>query len=260
MSKQLLLDLNGNKRGDLYNWIKNHPEEPRIAWYPSAGEDLRDLLYLHPKFAELNQECVKDPEPPNIFLHTDYFPWSTSQFLDHFSVHYDDMTSISVQSIEELPRCDLPLDQRIVHFPDGSNATGRAIFTVLSINSNKLGVFEQPLIYVFAENSAFCAQKILPNMGKISHVIKHRSGGGHSGGNASGEWLLNVLAKIECECFITDNHYFHGAEETIYELYPELSKSQEQVQLSKIREMMWAGEFRPNQLVTWNRVENLISS
>jgi hypothetical protein len=47
MSRQLLEHLNGNKAGQLNNFLDNFEGEPRIAWYPSAGEDFRALLYLH---------------------------------------------------------------------------------------------------------------------------------------------------------------------------------------------------------------------
>ena len=50
MNRELLLNLNGNKTGQLKKFLDVFEGEPRIAWYPSAGEDFRPLLYLHPKF------------------------------------------------------------------------------------------------------------------------------------------------------------------------------------------------------------------
>ena len=193
MSKKLLLDLNGSKKGVFSKWIDNFDGEPRIAWYPSAGEDFRDLLYLHPKFSKHNPAMKPEPQAPDIFLHTDYFPSTTSKFLDDHTIHIDDRTKVSVKTIEELPRCDLPLDDQIVDLP-GSLATGRVIFLEIDIHSDVLGRFSFPLIYAFVENAAFCAEKVLPLEGLFSHIVHGRFGGGLGGGGKS-------TGNLVVECF-----------------------------------------------------------
>ena len=45
MSKKLLLRLNRNATGEPPLWIRERTEEPRIAWYPSAGGDFRNVLF-----------------------------------------------------------------------------------------------------------------------------------------------------------------------------------------------------------------------
>ncbi|MDR1654359.1 MAG: hypothetical protein LBR96_00065, partial [Treponema sp.] len=66
MSKELLYNLNGNAKGKFKEYLDGFAEKPRIAWYPSAGEDFRALLYLSPNFSEnLNKE--KLPESPDLF-------------------------------------------------------------------------------------------------------------------------------------------------------------------------------------------------
>lgn len=256
MSRQLLLSLNGNKNGKFNQWLNNFKGEPRIAWYPSACEDFRDLLYLHPNFAERRPGLKPDPQPPDIFLHTDYFPWSTSAFLDSDNIHLDDRTSVTVRSIEELPRCDLPLDGQIVDFAEGSHATGRVLFLEVDIASNVLGNFSAPVVYAFVENSVFCAERCLPNDAVFSHIIHVRFGGGcGGGGKSSGIWLLNALRKLRCECFVTDSHYYRqSGDERIYELYPELAGGEDKTQLEQIRVVPsegWSGHGD----VSWNIVK-----
>lgn len=253
MSKQLLLSLNGSNRGAFYQWLSKHKGNPRIAWYPSAGEDLRDLLYLSSSFAQRMPAMAIEPSPPDLFLHTDYFPWSTSSFLDSNFVYQDSRTTVLIKSIEELPRYNLPLDSKIVDFPDGSHATGRVLFLQIEVSSHVLGNFSVPLIYAFIENSVFCSQCIIPNGGKISHVIHIRYGGGcGGGGKSSGIWLLNILRNIECECFVTDGHcHTQSGDERAMEIYPNLAATEALPNLEPIR-VIPSKSWSCHGNITWN--------
>ena len=239
MSRELLLDLNGNNNGPFLRWLNAFDGEPRIAWYPSSGEDFRDLLYLNPRFSDYCPATGAEPRHPDIFLHTDYFPWSTSTLLDSKVIYDDARTKVElrdiVRDIEELPRCDLPIEPGIVDFPEGSHATGRVVFLDISVTSEKLGSFSAPVVYAFVENEAFCARKILAKNGKISHVMHVRYGGGcGGGGRSSGVWLLNVLQRIQCECFVTDSHYpQQSGDRRTYELYPDLSGNEDTEQFER---------------------------
>ncbi len=222
MSRKLLQVLNGNNTGKLAEYLKTLDRDPRIAWYPSSGEDFRDLLFLHKSY---NEEDIsgKVPEPPEFFIHTDYFPWSTSTFLDTPIIHDDQRTKITVTALEELPGLNLPLDKEIVAF-DGSHATGKVLYLELLVESNRFGTFTARLIYAFVENEAFCAKVVLPNAGRFSHIVRVVYGSGFGGGYATGIWLNNVLPRVGCEVFITDDRQYiwsHGDVAAVV-LYPEL--------------------------------------
>ena len=239
MSLKLLQKLNGTETGSFNKFLnkyKNGPP-PRIAWYPSSGIDFRALLYLHPNYSIINPATKTEPDCPDIFLFTDYFPWQDSTFLDDKLLFDDKRTKIYIDSIEVLPRLELPLDIKIVHFPKGSTATNRVVFLMINITSNKLGDFSFPVLYVFAENEAFCSEILIPNKAKLSHIIHVRYGGGcGGGGNASGIWLLNLLKRLECEVFITDNHYaWQSGDIASVKLYPNLAEVNDPVELDKIR-------------------------
>lgn len=225
MSIEFLHSLNGRNCGAFRQWLDRLDHEPRIAWYPSAGEDLRDLMYLHPGFGELSLAAQPEPPAPSLFLHSDYFPWTSSRFLDSRWAYWDDRTCISVQAIEELPRLDLPLDPGIVHFPAGSAATGRVLFMQLEVGSDRLGSFSVPLIYAFVENAALCATRMLPHQARVSHVVHVRSGGGLGGGGyTNGVWLLQSLQRLQCEMFISDGHLQHrSGDDRVLELFPNLA-------------------------------------
>ena len=247
MSKKLLLELNGEAHGEFRRWIEKFDGEPRIAWYPSARQDLRDLLYLHPRYSRNNPAKEPEPRGPDIFLHTDYdtisynlndsWPWTAASLLRYGNIIYNDKrTSVSITSLEELPRCHLPLDPEIVHFPGRNQDSGRVVFLKISVSSKALGNFSYPLVYAFVENAAFCAKKILPNDGRISHLMHVRYGGGLGGGSSHGIWLLNVLRKVGCECFVTDSNYHMGSgDRRIYDLYPMLAAEEDQAPLTPIR-------------------------
>ena len=250
MSKKLLCDLNGSKRGAFYKYIDGFKGEPRIAWYPSVGEDFRALLYLSPEYARINPPSEPEPLPPDIFLFTDYFPDSSSSFLDSREIYLDDRTRISVNKIEELPRVDLSLDKEIVDL-QGSHATGHAVFMEIEASSNILGKHSYPVVYVFAENESFCAKKLIPLDAKISHVIHVRYGGGlGGGGKATGIWVLNVLQRLNCEVFITDGHYaMQSGDEAALRLYPELlGIAPGFKEIRFLRSAGWSGHGD----VTWN--------
>jgi hypothetical protein len=236
MSRRLLLALNGVNNGALRKWLAEFDGEPRIAWYPSAGQDFRDLLYFHPRCVELYAAHHNEPSPPDIFLHTDYLYYG-ARFLWNHPIYRDNHTSVSLERVEELPRCHLPLDGRIVVFPRGSPASGRVFYLEMRILSDSLGELTARVIYAIVENAAFCAERVLPCEGRLSHIIHWRHGGGCGGGGLThGAWLLNVLRQVHCEVFLTQGHACRcEGDDRIHELYPSLAGDEDESQLDQIR-------------------------
>lgn len=208
MSLKLLNKLNGNKKGKFKQLIDQYKSEPRIAWYPSAGTDFRALMYLHSKYAAIHPPTQDEPQMPDLFLFTDYFPWERSNFLDTKKIYSDLHTKITVDYIEELQSLNYTLHKELVDFKEGSKATNKVVFLMVKIESDKLGIIFFPVIYAFVENETFYCQDMVPNEAIITHLIHIRYGGGlGGGGKATGIWLLNVLKQLECELLVTDNHY-----------------------------------------------------
>ena len=255
MSKQLLLNLNGNINGELRKFLNECKGEPRIAWYPSAGEDFRALLYLDARYSKINPTKEIEPESPDIFLFTDYYPWSNSRFLDHRIIYSDTRTSVYIEHIEELPKLNLQLHKELVHFPEGSSATDRVLFLKIRINSDRLGSISYPVIYAFAENETFYCQKLFPNKAMISHIIHVRYGGGlGGGGSATGVWIINVLKNLKCELFVTDGHYHWQSGDRFALTMCSSIQRDSQVKLTPIRvikSQCWSGHGD----VSWNLVE-----
>ena len=257
MSRRLLSDLNGGKDGAFREWLDAFQGEPRIAWYPSSRWDYRDLLYLSPRYSERNPASRPEPRHPDIFLHTDYNAPRPTSFngQPHPELHSDGRTTISVEVLEELPRLDPPIDHPRPGFSDGNPLLNIAMFFQLSVESNVLGDFSVPVVYVFVENATFCAEYALPREARFTHIVHIRYGYVLGGGFSSGTWLLNVLRRLRCEMLVTDPTIFTGEEfcRQIYDKHPELAGNGDDVHFDTIRVMpdkSWSNRGD----VSWNLV------
>ncbi len=220
MSMALLRALNGDTNGRFRAWMDALGREPRIAWYPSAQRDFRPLMHLAPGFAKGQPARGPEPQPPDIFLYTDYYPWQGRNVLDRNPLFRDRRTTVTLRHLEELPRLDLPLDRGIVTLLRGGPLTGRVVFMELEVRSDLLGTLQWPLVYAFCENEAFCARMILPLGGRLSHIVQVDY---DSGGRASGTWLQNVLGPTGCEVFLTSGDGpMASGDERAMQLYPAL--------------------------------------
>jgi hypothetical protein len=255
MSKLLLNKLNGNRRGLFKRFLDSFPGTPRIAWYPSGGEDFRSLMYLNSEFSRLEPSKGVEPAAPDIFLYTDYFPWTFSRFLKSPILYQDERTTIEIMDMERLPNLNLPLHKELVHFPDGGDFNNQALFMLVRIRSSVLGEFVRPVLYFFTENETFYAEKMRPFRAQISHIIHVRYGGGYGGGgNSAGAWLLHVLKDLRCELFITDgHHHWQNGDDVALTLCPEISR-EVNVDLQRIRKIN-GRRWSEHGDVSWNLVK-----
>lgn len=259
MSLALLNRLAGNSNGSFRKFINEYTDErnPKIAWYPSAGKDFRPLLYLSKEYSRVHPATKDEPEPPELFIFSDYFPWDRDRFLDDKLIYADTKSNISVESIEELPKLVLPLHEELVDFPKGSHATHRIIFMKVGVFSEQLDSFiVLPVLYCFVENSTFFGNVLLMENASISHIIHVRHGGGlGGGGKASGAWLLRVLKLLKCQVYITDGQeYWQEGDNFVLKCYPQLAE-QVEPQFETIRtidSIKWSDHGD----VSWNLVQN----
>jgi hypothetical protein len=252
MSREFLEQVNGRNRGLFRAWLDGVEGEPRIAWYPSAGRDFRDLLYLDQRYALENPATMPESRAPDLFLHTNYASGSATPFTEGLEIHADERTRITVSRVEELPRCKIPLARELVSYSEQGAAAGRVFFMEVEVRSHRYGTYTRPVIYAFAENAGFCALRILPAHGRLSHIVRIRFGGGFTGGKASGKWLLNILPWVGCEVLVSDDRLVAGespsgsalCDECVYRLYPELAGPEDASQLDPIRTIPgknWSG-------------------
>lgn len=206
MAMQLLRGLAGNSRSQFHCFLEHLDAEPRIAWYPCAGDDFRDLLFLNPRISEIFPAEGPEPSPPDLFIHTDTN--TDVSFLNRQFIHDDRWARVSARSLEELPSY--------------SNAV-RAFFFWADLESDWLGSFSYPVLYLTAENAAFCAEQVLAQNASLSHLVHVRCVGLFQDFRTDGAWLLNILRKVNCECFISDGHLQPSVGDyCIYDTFPML--------------------------------------
>lgn len=221
MSLELLRNLNHDRQGLFAKFIDGFTNrEPRLCWYPSAGQDLRDLFYLSQEYYRqsppIGDSEGRAEQVPDLFIHTDYWIEDDLWFAEETEAGREDVTgavifqdlktTIRILGIERLE--DLPLHRSpaLVVFPEGGVLSDRVYFLELEATSGEVSI-RTHLLYVFVENVAFCRDVLLPSGARVAEVIHNRFGGGFGGGHARGGWLLHVLNALDCETFITDGRH-----------------------------------------------------
>jgi hypothetical protein len=216
--------MGGSSRGPFRTWLDKAPHEPRIAWYPSAGGDFRDIGYLSEAYARLNPAIATAAPPPDLFLHNDYMGLPSGFEADGI-LYRGRGSELRVVNHESLPMVELPVRRSSAVFPEGARNLGKVEFAEVVFTTQTLGTIEAALLYVGAENAALCARLMLPTAARISHVVNVRYGHGSGGAAAPPAWLLNVLGRLQTELFISDGHHRQSHERLapLFRDFPELS-------------------------------------
>lgn len=209
LTLQFLKSLSGGASGPYADWLETLDDNVNICWYPSAGRDFRDIGYLSDDYTAKHRPRFGRDRIPDVFLHTDYYPWSNARFLNKSYWHRDHATTVRCDELEELPPLDLPLDDGLIDFPKAHELTNRVFFAWLQLDASGLDEAQTvPFIYVFAENTAFAHNILLARQAKLSHLVHIRYGGGiFGGGKAAGGWLPFAAAQLGCPDYISDGRY-----------------------------------------------------
>jgi len=205
----ILEEINGGQNGIFKRFIDSFNKSPRIAWYPSAGNDFHSMSFFSQTFLTSEPASIVEPSIPDLLIFSDYYLFEEHDFLTEGNSYIDKYgNTIITEAVEQLPDVDLLLHPQIVDFPEGKhNLTNKVYFLKMLIKTPDYGEVGFSIVYVFSENESFCFEKLLKYDANISHIIHVRYGGGHGGGGkATGSWILKILKKIKCEIFITDGH------------------------------------------------------
>ncbi|MFA5667943.1 MAG: hypothetical protein WC967_01775 [Balneolaceae bacterium] len=188
-------------------------EELNSLYYPSAGEDLRPFVFSKKENLEfIGLDIVNNYTEPNLFIFSDYFPFSRSQFFDSQILHRDDYTSVTIEDYCEIKptnKYDYNFNKKHVHF-EPSLATGKAIFFKARIKSHRVNEeYFKYGIYFFYENVNLIEQLFLKNNFSFTHLIWKRDGSGLGGGTVKLDFIYHVAARCNTKFFFIWDHYLN---------------------------------------------------
>lgn len=215
--------------------------DPNILWYPSAGDDYRDILELtHERARQHGIELL-----PDLIIHTDYKP----DWLNLNGIPYnDERTQVEVEN-----RFELELTQDIIYevnpcfvdFPNDAPNEPTIYLMDISITSNILGQVRKSILYFLFENINFLEQIILKNKLHISHFVKVREGCGFGGNRKSISVVYAFLSAMKTKYLLVD-HEEHTDYNLIRNLKIKHNLSPFGYELKKCDEIIdWSG-FRVN--------------
>ena len=225
------------------------------AWYPSAGEDFKPLLYLSPSYDGITGPNA--PAPVEHFLFTDYWPWDEQpQFLAPGVIFNDRRTRIEVTRVEELRPMRLPVHPDLVYRPNHHHLTNRVFNLDMQIWSDDQARFAR-VTYAFVENTAM-ANDLIRKRVNITHLINVCYGSGFGGSSIHEDWLLHAAAALNTSTFISDRplpsqvpSYCTHESARALELYPCIPK-EVALDLDEIHSCRWGDHS-----VRWYHITNL---
>ncbi|GEM_PF-1306963 len=221
--KQLLKARNqaSQKRlNDLFSTVGDNPE---ILWYPSAGNDYRDILEL----SEIDENNIRGIRgninivtdygipAPDLFIHTDYNKKMVK--LKKGEVFNDGKTNVVAKKI--YPLC---IDASLVKYEVNEESvvdkeeapkTPEIYLLDIEITSNKLGKIEKPVIYFLFENINFFQEVLLRHGINVAYMVKVREGCGKGGNRKSVTNIYPYFSVLNTRYLIADNEIHFDTED-----------------------------------------------
>ena len=177
--------------------VKNYKH---ICWYPSAGRDLRALLFLSDWYYEKHRIPVDEGQMlPDLFVLTDisglndlFYPWENTPFAGkHISINYctpgacilhasylGRYTTITVSKIEELENHGFTFNSEIF-FGEKSTTYDTSYFLEVEVESRKYGVINKytaNVLYIAVQNEFFIKEFLVPNKTTVEYQVLVRYG------------------------------------------------------------------------------------
>ncbi len=185
----------------------------RCVWYPSAGDDFRDLIFLSGKYP-----CIDTA--PELFIHTD----CSAVFMFHKKdniVYEDGHTVIRAEKLQNFER--LHPVQEFAHFQCAKTYNGRTALFQISIDSDTFGHIERKLLYAVCENEWFAGNILVPQRIPIDTICRVRYGNGFGGAVNDGSWLVPAMNILGTKNFFSDPEIdFDTPTEDVLKRYPHL--------------------------------------
>jgi hypothetical protein len=200
MFKKLLKGTDLESQAALDKLFATIPDDPQLLWYPSAGNDYRDLLEMQSKRCLING--IK--KVPDLHIHTDY---NLSMVNIEGIAYQDERTTVSI-----VAKHSLAFTQPVHFEVNPAYITGcvprygdpLVYLLEIEILSKSLGKINDRVLYFFFENINFLERVLLPNHLNVSHLVKVREGCGFGGNNKSIAIAYAFLSELRTQYLIID--------------------------------------------------------
>lgn len=201
MILKLLRGVNKDSQARLDTLINDLGNNPNILWYPSSGNDFRDILEFTNERARLH----KMQELPNLHIHTDYY---TARLNLNEIVYTDTRTIVQIENKFELQlknNIQYHINPEYVDFPNDAPDKPTIYLLDITVNSNTLGEIKKPVLYFLFENINFLDEIILKNKISISHLVKVREGCGFGGNRKSISLVYAFISNLKTKYLLVDS-------------------------------------------------------
>lgn len=215
--------------------FKSIGPNPKILWYPSAGNDYRDLLELTDVRNNLKDSDILTPTTkdnlkrgemekriniaidyklthlPDLFIHTDYNKKLVT--LKKGVIFDDSKTQVQINELYPLKINDkfdikYEINPEFVDFPQDAPKSPEIYLLDITLKSNILGEIKRPVIYFLFENINFLQEILLKNKINISYIVKVREGCELGGNRKSITVAYTFLSILKTEYLIIDNEVY----------------------------------------------------
>ena len=264
--------------------LKELKKRESICWYPSAGSDFRPLLYLSRPFYEKHKELSADKAVfPDLFIMTDYQESEYTGYSDVY--HYDYMRKYHPNNFDKISKgtlrrgdilyrdhCTILTVKDTMRINlDGLEAKkelvtaeipdwyGQGYFITVEVNSfnspsQKLGVWDADIVYLYAENTAFAKHILIKNQINIDFIVSVRYGGNFGGSTNFGGWLFYIADTLGVKYYISPPaHYIPD-----YQNADVMNYFKEAADISFVKPKLtplYERNWYENEIVDWYRVE-----
>jgi hypothetical protein len=173
-------------------------ENPNIAWYPSAGDDFRDVI----------EAVTRTRIKADLFFHTDYNKEHVKLRIG--VVFKDNYTVVIIKNITELKfreNVNYFVNPDYVVSPDDSYNRPKIYLLDVEIECGH-GIINKPVIYFFMENINFLKEVLLKFKLNLSHFIKVKEGCGYGGCKKSISVIYYFLGDLNVKHIFVDDRVF----------------------------------------------------
>ncbi len=174
--------------------IFNIGENPNILWYPSAGDDFRDIIE-----AETRTEIS-----PDLYFHTDY---SKNVAIISGTIFNDGATQVEIMDISFLTSTDeinYYINPDFIDLPENVNSKPSILLLDVLVTYSG-GQIRKPVLYWYFENVNFLDEVLLKFDIPVSHLVKVREGMAWGGNRKSISIGYAFLSRLKTRYLLIDN-------------------------------------------------------